>query len=134
MFASVSVLLFGSLPTYSTLDTALIYWFQAAIGSFDLGTMELMDKDGNRMEFLYDFGVIYTLIFLMANLILLFNFVIAILSDTFSIYNPLKQGLYFNTLNKLSRDMTWNQEFGALVCSKPPIITHAILVPYFHSI
>ena len=41
-------------------------------------------------------GICYQMFFLAVNLILMLNFVIAILSDTYSNLSNLKEGLYYN--------------------------------------
>lgn len=109
MFSSVSVLVFGALPTYSTLFNALMYWCKAGLGGFDFSTMVGNDARGVRMEWLYDIGVIYTFVFLLVNLVLLFNLVIAILSDTFAVLSEFKTGLFNNNLNQLFSEMDWDE-------------------------
>jgi len=48
------------------------------------------------------------------------NFVIAILSSTFKNYEDIQIGLYYNVLIELFAKLSWDDEFGALVCAQQP--------------
>ena len=98
----------------------LVYFFQAGIGSWNMSIFEGKDEDGNLMMMLYRVGELYQIIFILVNLVLLFNFVIAILSSTFAKYEEIQDGLYNNVVNELFPVMQWDDEYGALICSKPP--------------
>jgi hypothetical protein len=87
------------------------------------------DHNGNDMIFLYNLGVIYQIIFIIVNVILLFNLVIAILSSTFAFYEQIKLGLYNNVLNSMFSETEWDPYFGALLCLKPPLPNFVLLVP-----
>ena len=63
------------------------------------------------------FGIIYHIIFLFVNLVLMLNFVIAIMSDTYSILSNLKEGLYYNELIKIFPTLDWDQRYGCLACA-----------------
>ena len=43
-------------------------------------------------------GKIFHLLFLFVNLVLMLNFIIAILSDTYGSLGPIKNGLYYDEL------------------------------------
>jgi hypothetical protein len=120
MFSSVSVLLFGSLPTFKTLSSATTYWLQAAIGTFSMSNMLGNDPQGNPMVELENLGIAYTFVFLLVNLVLMFNFVIAILGNTYSSYSELSLGLFNNNLNSMFDEMEWDEEYGALMTTKLP--------------
>jgi hypothetical protein len=120
MFSSVSVLLFGSLPTFRTLTSATIYWLQAIMGNFSMKTMIGNDPQGNPMVELENLGIAYTFLFLIVNLVLMFNFVIAILGNTYSTYCELSLGLFNNNLNLMFDAMEWDEEYGALMTTKLP--------------
>jgi len=86
---------------------------------------------GEFMVTLYYMGVIYQILFLLVNLILMFNFVIAILSSTFAFYEEMKLGLYYNVLNSMFAENEWDDTYGALICTKPPLPTFMLAVPFF---
>jgi hypothetical protein len=68
------------------------------------------------------------MVFLLVNLVLLFNFVIAILSDTYAAYSTIKLGLYNNNLNMIFIDMEWDENYGALLTTKVPIPTFFLAI------
>jgi hypothetical protein len=64
----------------------------------------------------------------MVNMVLLFNFVIAILSQTFAYYQAFQNGLYFNTLNRMMTEMEWDDVYGAWLCSRIPVPTFFVVL------
>jgi hypothetical protein len=48
------------------------------------------------------------------------NFVIAILSSTYSNFEHIQSGLYYNVLIQVFPAMGWDDEFGCLVCAQTP--------------
>lgn len=72
------------------------------------------------------------IVFILVNLVLMLNLVIAILSSTFAKYEVIKMGLYNNVLAELFPIMQWDDHYGALVCAKPPFNLLAIpFVPFY---
>lgn len=59
MFASVATLLFANLPTFMTIYTSAIYYYQASIGSFSMDAYSGVDHAGNFMQSLYNIGLVY---------------------------------------------------------------------------
>ena len=59
-------------------------------------------------------GHIYQIVFLIVNLILMFNFVIAILSSTFAKYEAMKIGLYYNVIVRMFASLQWDDCNGVL--------------------
>jgi len=57
---------------------------QASFGIFDSNVFLKIDKNGDKIDHLFDFGEIFMVVFLILNLVLLLNFVIAILTSTFT--------------------------------------------------
>lgn len=62
-------------------------------------------------------------------MILLLNFVIAILGTTYGVFDEIKTGLYYNTLNQMSALVEWDDNYGTLFCLRPPLITWVLLLP-----
>lgn len=88
-----------------------------------------LDDEGKQLDSLFVLGQIYLIIFILINVILMLNFVIAILSATFARYDDIKLGLYYNVLNELFPSMSWDNEYGGLICgSKPPF--NIIVLPF----
>ena len=55
--------------------------------------------------------------FLLINTVLMLNFVIAILSSTYKNYEVIKVGLYYNVLLELFAKLSWDDQYGCLVCA-----------------
>ena len=50
MFASIAVLIFPNLPTFSSIHNSIIYFYQASIGSFSMDVFAGYDHTGKYLE------------------------------------------------------------------------------------
>lgn len=66
----------------------------------------------------------------MFNLILMFNFVIAILGSTYGKYEEIKVGLFYNVLNIMCSTMEWHDYYGLIFALRPPMPTYILLIPF----
>lgn len=130
MFSSVAVLIFGDVDAINTMPNAIVWFFQSSVGTFDFGVFNVTDDAGNVINQVQVLGTVFLVVFLLANMILLLNFVIAILSATFAKYDEYKLGLYYNTLNKMMTDMAWCPRFGSLIVYKPPLPLYVLILPF----
>ena len=73
MFAAVGVLLFGDVPEYDDIQTASLMFFQYALGTFDL---TIYDKQTASRAVV---GIIFSCIVLVVNMLVLMNFLIALM-------------------------------------------------------
>ena len=67
------------------------------------------------------FALFYHCLFLTINLILLLNFVIAILSSTFAAYEDKQLGLYYEVVIKQFAVMKYDDEYGYIAFGTPPL-------------
>lgn len=65
-------------------------------------------------------GKIFLVIVLMMNLVLLLNLIIAILSNTFMIFEPKSLSLYYDGVIDNISMYKYSKGFGALICGSPP--------------
>ena len=72
---------------------------------------------GDELGNLRTVGIGYTMVFLLINKILMLNFLIAILSDTYTNFMEYKDGLYLNELIKNFHVQDWDDQYGCLICS-----------------
>jgi hypothetical protein len=86
-----------------------------------MSVYEGYDQSGNRIDSLYTIGVIFQCIFLLINMVLFLNFVIAILSSTFAYYDNKRLGLYYEVIVALFPAMEYDEKYGAVVCAQPPL-------------
>jgi len=88
-FACIGILMFGELPVYESFYDTMVMLFESAIGSWDFSIYD--DLSIGKI-----YGEIYHIIYLMVNLILFLNLVIAILSNTFGVLEPKSLALYYD--------------------------------------
>ena len=69
---------------------------------------------------MYYRGVVFSIFFLLFNLVCLFNLVIALLVSVYNFYADEKQGLYYNVLNCMLTRLTWDSKYGNLLVVRPP--------------
>lgn len=80
-FSSVAVLAFGNLESFGNFNSSIVYFIEASLGNFDL------ENFASNNENMRIFGEWFHILFLLFNLILMLNLVIAILSESFSSLN-----------------------------------------------
>ena len=69
----------------------------------------------------YDLGQWFLIIFLILNLVLMINLVIAILSSTYVDLSRVSNGLYCDTLVKVFPIFDWDHLYGSLVVAHTPM-------------
>jgi hypothetical protein len=114
-------MVFGQLDQFSNFFEILQFYFEASLGSWSMAAYEGFDQSGNRIDTLYVIGVVFQCLFLLVNMVLFLNFVIAILSSTFAYYDNKQLGLYYEVIVALFPGMEYDEKFGALVCAQPPL-------------
>ena len=62
-------------------------------------------------------GMVFLVIFLLVNLVLLLNFVIALLSGTFSSYEDKQLGLFYEVIVAMFPVMEYDNRYGSIVCA-----------------
>lgn len=117
-FTSVSMLLFGQLPVFQDFIQVLIFYYESALGSWDTSPYcDIIEFSGEADDFLCTFGIIYTVLFLLVNLVLVLNLVIALLSSIFAYYEDKTLGLYYEVIVALFPSMEYDDKYGAVVCA-----------------
>ena len=91
-FACVGVLIFGEIPEYDDLYTAIVMIFQTAMGAWDLTVYDVLSDDRKYI------GVLFHILLICVNLLLLLNLMIALMSDTYANLAVLKRGLYYKCI------------------------------------
>ena len=96
LFTCVSLVFFSQNDNFRNFEGVFMFFIQASIGSYSMSvfTMESesaeelgldIDQDvfDDQAKFMTNFGQYFMIVFLLINLVLMLNFVIAILSSTF---------------------------------------------------
>jgi len=129
LLASVSSLLFGSLPKYSEFKNVLFMMFGTGLGTYDLADFTKLDTGPPES------GEILTILAVIINNVVLLNFIVAILADTYSKLSTSSLGLYYDGI--ISRIPVYEDDsrYGALIVGTPPTNAMAIVVlPIFSCI
>ena len=87
-FSCVGILAFGMLEPYETLWDAFILHFATSMGVFDF---TIYNEMGETKKY---YGIAFHGVVLLANMLLMLNLVIAIMSDTYSRLSEVQLGLY----------------------------------------
>jgi len=99
--------------------------FEASLGQWDLSIFDTLHI-GPYV------GKIYMIIVLMMNLVLLLNLIIAILSNTYTIFAPRSLALYYDGVIDNIAMYKYSKAFGALICGSPPFnLTMLPFLPFF---
>jgi len=115
IFVAVGVCIFVELAEYNSFKTATLTLFDATLGNYDYTIF----KGG----YLYSqaFGYTYLTIFLILGNILMLNFLIAILSNTYAVLEPQSQGLYLDALISVRHDKMYDPHYSGLICAPFPL-------------
>jgi len=118
MYVSVSMLLFSELKTYSTLFKVWLIYFESAMGSWDLSVYDSkkFGHKGNNNEISL-FGRTWHIIYILLNVVILLNFIIAILANTYAVYQEIAKGLFYNMLIATFPIYQWDEVYGFIVCA-----------------
>lgn len=130
MFSIVGNLLFIiEIPEhYGSLFESILTIFDASLGNYSFAVFEGKYISA-RTEAI---GKVYLFIVVLLFNILVLNLIIAILSNTFNMFEPKSKGLYLSKILSVRPTMSYDERFGALLIGLPPFNCHLILsVPVF---
>ena len=94
MFASVGLLLFPDVEQFETFYNAMFYLFDSSLGNFD---RDIYESSLSKEK---EWGHGFHAVFLIVNLVLLLNLLIAILSNTYAVLEPKGRALYALEISK----------------------------------
>ena len=99
MFACMAILAFSNIDKFQSFETTMIFFIEAALGKYDLSIFEVSpvnetEEAIDRANFLSQFGIYFMLVYLLINIILMLNFVIAIMNNSYAEHAGLK-GVYY---------------------------------------
>jgi hypothetical protein len=86
------------------------------------------DIFGKPLAFQKNLGMVFLAVFLLINLVLLLNFVIALLSGTFSNYEDKQLGLYYEVIVAMFPTMEYDNRYGSIVCAQTPF--NLLILPF----
>ena len=131
IFAAIGLLIFQDLDSFSTPTLTLTTLFSACLGNFDYTIFDPAQEVSPYV------GYIYLTIFLLFTMIMLLNFLIAILSNTYANLNDVQIGLYLRKVLYLRQRSNYDERFSSIIYALPPLnIISFLMLPliaYFRS-
>ena len=125
IFAGSGLLLFQELSGYNDMYISCSTLFSSALGNFDYTIYNSLTDVSPRL------GYTFLTLFLITISIMLLNFLIAILSNTYSILNNVKNGLYLKNVISLRQVYNYDKYYASIVSMPPPFgILTFITVPF----
>lgn len=122
VFASSGRLFFITIDEFSTDSQSWLTLFSASIGSF---SFEMFDSP--KMVLSPSYGYYFLMAYLVITNVVLLNFIIAILSNTYSKLKDLSKALYYNEVLKVRNIFEYDKHYSSMVSLFIPL--NIILLP-----
>jgi hypothetical protein len=123
IFCCAAQVLFRESPNYTDLQTTMRTMFAAGLGAYEYSDFDDLEEISPTI------GYIFMTVFLFVILITLLNFIIAILSDTYSALSQKSQSLYLREVILLRQRLSHTKTLSCLVSSFVPL--NALVIPLF---
>lgn len=123
IFASSSRLFFVRVKGYQTNTEAILTLFSASLGSYNFSAFT-----GEGMVLSPSFGYYFLIIYLIVTNVVLLNFIIAILSNTYNNLSGISKALYHNEVVKVRNVYEHDKYYGSLISL--PIPLNLVLLPF----
>jgi len=129
IFLSAFVQLFAMHDNFSGLWSGAIALFEISLGEFDIGPYKQTDWYIHE-----EVGVIAMVLFIGVSVVVLLNFVIAILSNTYEQISQKSDAVYLKQLIVIKQQIEHEDTLSAMVSSFPPFNLLTIpLIPFLKS-
>jgi hypothetical protein len=122
IFIGAGRTLFFDIDPFDTFETALIYLIRASLGDFDYDDFE----ESNVLD--HHYGYIYLTLFLVIANVTLLNFLIAILSDIYSIIQMDSTVLYFQQIVLMRCVLNNDKHYSSIVYGIAPF--NFLILPF----
>ena len=119
--SSIASLLFGELPEFEVFTDVLFACFGMSMGNYEYGIFEDLSLGAN-------IGKFFIIVSVIINTVVLMNFIIAILSDTYSKLSTQSLGIYYDGIIARIPIYEYNPRYGGLIVGTPPFNVLAILM------
>lgn len=142
-FAITGQLVFYELVNFTDLTTTFTFLIEAALGGWDLSIFlnpRVYSCQAGSTTTCYEkprpfydqyIGLFFMLIYVVLNLVIIINLVVAILSTTYSDYSEYQRGLYYDTLIQSLPVNQYHKYYGCMVTTPSILsVTMLILAPF----
>lgn len=125
MFAIVGNINFVlNLKEFHGLFESTLTVLDASIGNYDFALFEQI----KRNDFLVYFGDFYIIFIVITFNILILNLIIAILSNTYNMFESKATGLYLSKILMARDEMTFDENYGAFLLAMTPL--NVVVLPF----
>jgi hypothetical protein len=124
VFTSAGRMLFVTLPEFKDDIETWKTLFSASLGSFDFTIF-----DHQRMVLSQDFGYFFLMIYLLITNIIILNFIIAILGNTYSRLKNISKALYLIEIVKVRNIFEYDKYYSSMISLFIPL--NVVLLPFY---
>lgn len=126
MFAIVGNInfIFDLKDQFGGLFESILTVLDTSIGNYDFEVFGAIEND----NFLVIFGDIYTIAIVITFNILILNLIIAILSNTYNMFDTKSTGLYLSKILNARDEMTYDENYGAFLLTMTPL--NFVILPF----
>ena len=111
------------LKDFENIFTSSLTVINASIGNFDFEIFEEVNDPTMKL-----FGQIFMLVVIICFNLILLNLIIAILGNTYNMYDQKSNGLYLTEILSKRDELIYDENYGAFLTSIPPI--NSIVLPF----
>lgn len=126
MFAIVGNInfIFDLKEQFGGLFESVLTVLDTSIGNYNFQVFESIEND----NFLVLFGDLYTIAIVITFNILILNLIIAILSNTYNMFDTKSTGLYLSKILNARDEMTYDENYGAFLLTMTPL--NFVILPF----
>ena len=117
------------LSTGMDIEKSFVYCVQTALGEIDLEIFDFYDDNGRHTTKLI--GVYSVLFFVFLNVLVLLNFVIAMMADTYAMMTSVRNGLYNYSIIKSAPSFKPEKQYGGLILTPPFCLISFLVLPLY---
>ena len=108
---------------------SFVYCVQTALGEIDLEMFDVYDE-AERPTFKM-IGIYSVLFFVFLNVLVLLNFVIAMMADTYAMMTSVRNGLYNYSIIKSAPSFKPEKQYGGLILTPPFCLISFLALPLY---
>lgn len=103
----------------------MLFVLDASIGNYDF---KIFQNEITDMIWLVYFGNIYTMIIVICFNILILNLIIAILANTYNMFDHRSKGLYLSKILNARDELQFNLHYGSMLLTMTPL--NIVVIPF----
>lgn len=131
-FTLSSYACFRDLEYFTDLNNCFLFWLQAAVGSHDLHVFDGLLELENPKPNLRMYGIYLCICYVILNILILVNFVIAMMADTYAAMTAVRVGIYNYKIIESATNYKIDKYYGGLVMLFMPLSFLSVLfVPVY---